>query len=147
MITGYDKIPANTAIKVIVGGIETLMTGLKAQMNVAIQYNLIDQGVDSYYLAPIDFRVTSDVVTVAASAVIVTGDTLVVTGSSLVKQTATYTFVYTLNGASQNLRNTIDWMIITFPKDYFDKNAVISGVTCQIQGGACGVFYILAQSN
>jgi hypothetical protein len=85
MITGYDKIAPATVIKVLVGGIETLMTGLKAEIKVAIQYNLIDKGVDSYYLAPMDFPVTSDVVTVAPSATILTGGTLVVTGNSQVK--------------------------------------------------------------
>lgn len=54
-------------------------------MQVAIQYNLIELGVDSYYLTPVDYPIGSDLATVAPSATIVTGDSLVVTGSSLVK--------------------------------------------------------------
>jgi hypothetical protein len=85
MITGYDSIPAGTTIRFLIGGIETLRVGLKAEIKVAIQYNLIDEGIDSYYLTPIDFPIASDLPTVSPSAVTVIGDTLVVTGSSQVK--------------------------------------------------------------
>jgi hypothetical protein len=100
MITGYDSIPAFTTLKFLIGGIETLREGLKAEIKVAIQYNLIEEGVDSYYLTPIDFPIADDEPTVSPTAVTVSVGTLDVTGSSQVKESATYTFTYTLNGNS-----------------------------------------------
>ena len=155
MVYGYDELAPNTEVRFLVSGIQNLNLGLMASISVAVQYNLVEKGLNSFYLSPMDFPsvcnalipiLDCDLPTAAFNPATVTGGSVTVSGSNEVKQFASYTFTYVLTGVG-GVRSTIDYLILNFPPNYFEKEGDFTLTSVKVDTVTCTFFKILAQSN
>lgn len=145
IVSGYDKIPAQTAIKILVTNIKTLPSTRTADIKIGVELIYKELGESAFIYEPTPPELPDN--TNAAYTGALSSDPMVITvdGDETVLGKTSYTFTVT-SGASGI--DTVGYLALQFPEDFFEKYSDFSGVTCSegTTPNPCTV-YIFGVSN